>query len=154
MPHLLPQNRGILGSIYVNGNAKELHDILVSQYTNEYIISVLRVGDNPTTKHVRGSNFVHSGVADGTKENQAIIFCVLDNLVKVQQVSNPKCQYYFKLEGIIRLCLDQFSLRNRMISYKKIKDKVIFGMIALFLATAFGVCFWKLLNSIGFQPRY
>ena len=82
VPHLLPQNRGILGSIYVNGNAKELHDILVRQYSNEYFISVLPLGDIPSTKHVRGSNFVHIGVADGTKENQVIIFCVLDNLVK------------------------------------------------------------------------
>ena len=54
----------------------------ILQSSNEYFISVLPLGDIPSTKHVRGSNFVHIGVADGTKENQAIIFCVLDNLVK------------------------------------------------------------------------
>ena len=58
IPHLLPQNRGILGTIYVNGDAKSIHHILDKEYESEYFIYVLPFGEAPSTKHVRGSNFV------------------------------------------------------------------------------------------------
>ena len=82
IPHLLPQNRGILGSIYVNGSSDEIYNVLSRHYRDEFFISVLPFGEVPSTKHVRGSNFVHIGVADGTKKDQTIVFCALDNLVK------------------------------------------------------------------------
>ena len=82
IPHLLPQNRGILGSIYVNGSSDEIYNVLSRHYRDEFFISVLPFGEVPSTKHVRGSNFVHIGVADGTKQDQTIVFCALDNLVK------------------------------------------------------------------------
>ncbi len=82
IPHLLPQNRGILGSIYVNGSSDEIYNVLSRHYRNEFFISVLPFGEVPSTKHVRGSNFVHIGVANGTKKDQSIVFCALDNLVK------------------------------------------------------------------------
>ncbi len=82
IPHLLPQNRGILGSIYVNGSSDEIYNVLSRHYRDEFFISVLPFGEVPSTKHVRGSNFVHIGVANGTKKDQSIVFCALDNLVK------------------------------------------------------------------------
>ena len=82
IPHLLPQNRGILGSIYVNGDAKLIHKILTKHYESEYFIYVLPFGEAPSTKHIRGSNFCHIGVIKGTKGNQTILFCAIDNLVK------------------------------------------------------------------------
>ena len=82
IPHLLPQNRGILGSIYVNGSSDEIYNVLSRHYRDEFFISVLPFGKVPSTKHVRGSNFVHIGVANGTKKDQSIVFCALDNLVK------------------------------------------------------------------------
>ena len=51
-------------------------------YRDEFFISVLPFGEVPSTKHVRGSNFVHIGVAKGTNKDQSIVFCALDNLVK------------------------------------------------------------------------
>ena len=82
IPHLLPQNRGILGSIYVNGSSDEIYNVLSRHYRDEFFILVLPFGEVPSTKHVRGSNFVHIGVAKGTKKDQSIVFCALDNLVK------------------------------------------------------------------------
>ena len=82
IPHLLPQNRGILGSIYVNGSSDEIYNVLSRHYRDEFFISVLPFGEVPSTKHVRGSNFVHIGVVNGTKKDQSIVFCALDNLVK------------------------------------------------------------------------
>src|SRR3954462_14593503 len=47
-PHLLPQNRGILSTIYVRGRrgktAEELHDILVQRYEKEPFVYVLPFG--------------------------------------------------------------------------------------------------------------
>jgi N-acetyl-gamma-glutamyl-phosphate reductase len=85
-PHLLPQNRGILSTIYVRGRrgktAEELHDILVKQYEKEPFVYVLPFGKTPHTRHVRGSNMTFIGVAADRIPGRAIIVSVLDNLTK------------------------------------------------------------------------
>ena len=62
VPHLLPQNRGILATIYVRGEAAAIHAALAEAYADEPFIVVLPFGEAPATRHVRGSNFVHLGV--------------------------------------------------------------------------------------------
>ncbi|MBL1437994.1 MAG: N-acetyl-gamma-glutamyl-phosphate reductase [Rhodobacteraceae bacterium] len=81
-PHLLPQNRGILATIYVKGEAEALHTALVKKYANEPFIIVLPFGQAPATRHVRGSNYCHIGVAADRKPGRAIVFSALDNLTK------------------------------------------------------------------------
>ncbi len=81
-PHLLPQNRGILATIYVRGDANALHQALVSQYAAEPFIYVLPFGQAPATRHVRGSNYCHIGVVADRKPGRAIVFSALDNLTK------------------------------------------------------------------------
>jgi N-acetyl-gamma-glutamyl-phosphate reductase len=85
-PHLLPQNRGILSTIYVRGRrgktAQELHEILVKQYEKEPFIYVLPFGKTPHTRHVRGSNMTHIGVVADRIPGRAIIVSTLDNLTK------------------------------------------------------------------------
>ena len=61
VPHLLPQNRGILATIYVRGEAEAIHAALAAAYAGEPFIVVLPLGEAPATRHVRGSNFVHLG---------------------------------------------------------------------------------------------
>ncbi len=81
-PHLLPQNRGILATIYVKGIAEEIHTSLCKMYKNEYFISVLPLGEAPATRHVRGSNFVHIGVVADRRSGRCRVFSTLDNLTK------------------------------------------------------------------------
>jgi N-acetyl-gamma-glutamyl-phosphate reductase len=85
-PHLLPQNRGILSTIYVRGRrgktAQELREILVKQYEKEPFIYVLPFGKTPHTRHVRGSNMTHIGVVADRIPGRAIIVSTLDNLTK------------------------------------------------------------------------
>lgn len=85
-PHLLPQNRGILSTIYVScrrgKTVEDLHAILEKTYAKEAFVHVLPLGQVPQTRHVRGSNMTMIGVVADRREGRAIIVSVLDNLVK------------------------------------------------------------------------
>jgi N-acetyl-gamma-glutamyl-phosphate reductase len=81
-PHLIPANRGILATIYVDGDAKVIHETLVKAYADEVFIEVLPFGETPAIKHVRASNFCHIGVVADRIEGRAIVIATLDNLTK------------------------------------------------------------------------
>jgi N-acetyl-gamma-glutamyl-phosphate reductase len=85
-PHLLPQNRGILSTIYVRGRrgktAQDMHDVLVKQYEKEPFVHILPFGKTPHSRHVRGSNMTFIGVAADRIPGRAIIVSTLDNLTK------------------------------------------------------------------------
>lgn len=80
--HLLPQNRGILATVYLKGDAHAMHGALAARYADEPFIVVLPYGQAPATRHVRGSNFCHLGVAADRVPGRAIVFSALDNLCK------------------------------------------------------------------------
>ena len=80
--HLLPQNRGILATVHVKGDPERIHAALDDRFTNEPFIVVLPFGDIPDTHHVRGANYCHIGVVSDRRDNRAIVFSTLDNLVK------------------------------------------------------------------------
>ena len=82
MPHLLPQNRGILATIYVRGEAAAIHAALATAYADEPFVVVLPLGEAPATRHVRGSNFVHLGVIADRRPGRVMVFSALDNLTK------------------------------------------------------------------------
>ena len=81
-PHLLPQNRGILATIYAKGNADTVHNALETQYKDERFVSVLPMGEMPSTRHVRGSNMCVIGMKADRIDGRVVIVSVLDNLVK------------------------------------------------------------------------
>ncbi|HUF87117.1 MAG TPA: N-acetyl-gamma-glutamyl-phosphate reductase [Thermohalobaculum sp.] len=81
-PHLLAQNRGILATIYLRGEPRALHETLAARYGPEPFVVVLPMGETPATRHVRGSNFCHIGVAADRRPGRAIVIAALDNLVK------------------------------------------------------------------------
>jgi N-acetyl-gamma-glutamyl-phosphate reductase len=81
-PHLLPANRGILATVYVQGDAGEIYDALSDAYEDEPFVHVLPEGEHPSTRHVRGSNFVHIGVVRDRVDGRAIVIAALDNLTK------------------------------------------------------------------------
>jgi N-acetyl-gamma-glutamyl-phosphate reductase len=81
-PHLIPANRGILATTYVRGDAKAIHRTLAEAYAEEPFIEVLPMGETPSTRHIRGSNFCHIGVVADRIEGRAIVIAALDNLTK------------------------------------------------------------------------
>ncbi|AFO87685.1 N-acetyl-gamma-glutamyl-phosphate reductase [Phaeobacter inhibens] len=81
-PHLVPANRGILATVYVKGDAQTIHQTLATAYADEPFIELLPFGEAPSTRHIRGSNFCHIGVAADRIEGRAIVIAALDNLTK------------------------------------------------------------------------
>lgn len=81
-PHLLPMNRGILATAWLDGDAKRIHAVLQARYCDESFVQVLPFGTTPSTHDVRGSNFVHIGVVGDRIPGRALVVGVLDNLCK------------------------------------------------------------------------
>lgn len=81
-PHLAPMNRGILVTAHVKGEARSIHAALAEAYAGEPFITMLPFGAAPSTHDVRGSNYVHVGVAGDRREGRAQVFVALDNLTK------------------------------------------------------------------------
>ena len=81
-PHLLPANRGIIATVYVKAEPDEIHRTLAEAYDGEPFVEVLPFGEHPSTRHVRGSNFVHIGVVEDRLPGRAVVIAALDNLTK------------------------------------------------------------------------
>ncbi len=81
-PHLVPANRGILATAYVQGDAQAVHDALVAAYIDETFVQVLPFGQTPSTRHIRGSNLCHIGVVADRIAGRVIVIAALDNLTK------------------------------------------------------------------------
>jgi N-acetyl-gamma-glutamyl-phosphate reductase len=81
-PHLLPMNRGILATTYVQGDAAVIHETLQSAYRDEPFIRVLPFASLPSTRDVGGSNFCHLGVIGDRIAGRAVVISVIDNLTK------------------------------------------------------------------------
>ncbi|WP_054005975.1 N-acetyl-gamma-glutamyl-phosphate reductase [Cypionkella psychrotolerans] len=81
-PHLLPMNRGILATTYVQGDAKVIHQVLTDVYAAEPFLQVLPFGALPSTRDIAGSNYCHIGVVGDRVPGRAVVVAVLDNLTK------------------------------------------------------------------------
>lgn len=85
-PHLIPMNRGILSTIYVQlSKGKTVADLtsqLNANYANEPFVHVAPKGMLPSTHMVRGTNHCVIGVFEDRLPGRAIIVSVIDNLVK------------------------------------------------------------------------
>ena len=85
-PHLIPQKRGILSTIYINLNkpctTDEVLEIYKEYYKDEFFVRVKENGFLPETKHVAGSNFVDIGVVVDERLQRAVVVSALDNIVK------------------------------------------------------------------------
>ncbi|MFG6624045.1 N-acetyl-gamma-glutamyl-phosphate reductase [Sulfitobacter sp. 1A12056] len=81
-PHLVPANRGILATCYVKGDAQAIYETMQKAYADEPFIEVLPLGEAPSTRHVRGSNFCHIGVVADRQTGRSTVVAALDNLTK------------------------------------------------------------------------
>lgn len=79
-PHLVPMTRGILATVYVEGD----HEALTARYKEFYAHEpfVTLVDELPCTKSVAGSNFCHIAVRGAGQPGRSIIISVIDNLGK------------------------------------------------------------------------
>ena len=66
----------------MKGNAQTIHNGLKKQYSDEPFIEVLQIGEHPSIRHIRGSNFCHVGVVSDRRDGRAIVIAALDNLTK------------------------------------------------------------------------
>lgn len=85
-PHLIPMNRGILETIYVQGlkgaSLQDLQRVLEEAYQDELFVDVLPSGEVPSTAQVRGSNKAALAVQEDRIAGRFIIISVIDNLIK------------------------------------------------------------------------
>jgi len=85
-PHLVPMNRGILATIYVEiaggGAPEDVQAALERRYRGEPFVKVLPYKSLPATRHVRGTNLCLIAVHPGRVAGRAILLAVTDNLVK------------------------------------------------------------------------
>lgn len=85
-PHLIPMDRGILSTVYVDLKKSVDTPGLLSVYKRFYgkhkFIRIMPEGIYPSTHQVRGSNFCDIGCKVIPQSKKAIIISVIDNLVK------------------------------------------------------------------------
>ncbi|XP_020273193.1 probable N-acetyl-gamma-glutamyl-phosphate reductase, chloroplastic isoform X2 [Asparagus officinalis] len=85
-PHLMPMNRGMQSTIYVEMSpgvtVDDLYQQLKNAYEGEEFVKLLNKGDIPHTNHVKGSNYCLMNVFQDRIPGRAIIISVIDNLVK------------------------------------------------------------------------
>ena len=85
-PHLMPMSRGMLATINVrlapSITAAELREAWTVAYADEPFVRVLAAGVAPQTRHVRGANHCFLNAFDDRLPGRAILFSVIDNLVK------------------------------------------------------------------------
>ncbi|MFV0430586.1 MAG: N-acetyl-gamma-glutamyl-phosphate reductase [Alphaproteobacteria bacterium] len=85
-PHLVPMMRGIVSTIYVELKAgvatKQLKEAMEEQYKDEPFVHLLKEGDIPSIRHVRGSNRCVMNIFEDRVQGRAIIVSAEDNLIK------------------------------------------------------------------------
>ena len=85
VPHLLPVNRGILSTIYVDLLADADYDfqtLYEQSYRREPFVDVLPAGLQPSLRSVRGSNMCRMAVTRPLGRNKLVVTVVEDNLTK------------------------------------------------------------------------
>ncbi len=112
-PHLLPVNRGILSTIYVDlikrSDTKTMIELYKKIYGKEAFVKVLDENFFPNIKNVAGTNFCEIGLKVDTRTNKLIIVSAIDNLIKGasgQAVQNMNIMMGFKeSEGLDSLAV-------------------------------------------------
>ncbi|HEY3304825.1 MAG TPA: N-acetyl-gamma-glutamyl-phosphate reductase [Candidatus Binatia bacterium] len=107
-PHIVPMNRGILSTMYVELKSAPDEDDLAKLYRKFYrdepFIRILPAGMFPQTKDVRGSNDCAIGFRYDSPTERLVVITAIDNLVKGaagQAVQNMNLMYgWAETEGL------------------------------------------------------
>lgn len=102
-PHLLPVNRGILSTLYVdvdpNLSPAAVRDLYAEAYANEPFVHLLPSGQVATLRHTVGSNRCAIGLTPLPTPGQWIVTASEDNLIKGasgQAVQNMNLMFGFE----------------------------------------------------------
>ena len=87
VPHLLPVNRGILSTIYVNlkdenNNQNDIFTLYKDFYKNDKFVRILKQGQTANLKSVKYSNYCDISLHFDEVLNRIIIISTIDNTVK------------------------------------------------------------------------
>lgn len=84
VPHLVPMNRGILATVYLQlqpgVDAARVRAAYATAYDAEPFVTVLPAGAHPDTRNVRGTNRCHIGLF--VDDDLLVVQAVIDNLTK------------------------------------------------------------------------
>ena len=99
-PHLIPANRGMLASIYIDQviSEKVLQEVLQSFYKDQPFVRILSDMSSISTKWVRNSNMCFISYKVFPDQNKTVLYSVIDNLVKGasgQAVQNMNLMFGF-----------------------------------------------------------
>jgi len=85
-PNILPDERGMMSSIYANlkqsAAISDIVEIYKKYYSKEPFVRVLEAGKLPQTKMVVKTNFCEIGLSLDERTGKLIVFSAIDNLVK------------------------------------------------------------------------
>ena len=86
VPHLVPMTRGILTTIYAGLSrtisVEEIHDCILSFYSDRPFIRLFNEDRPPDTRYVCGTNYCDIGFKLDERNNRMILISAIDNLVK------------------------------------------------------------------------
>ncbi len=86
VPHLLPVDRGILTSIYVNKKkgvkAESIRAAFLKAYADEPFVRVRPEGVFPSLRDVQHTNYCDIGISVDAKSDRVIVITAIDNLIK------------------------------------------------------------------------
>lgn len=83
VPHLLPQIRGILATLYARVNRDvDVQALFEARFANEPFVDVMPAGSTPDTRSVRASNTVRIAVHRPQGGETVVVLVAEDNLVK------------------------------------------------------------------------
>lgn len=86
VPHLLPVNRGIVSTMYVDlkpeYDYEKLYELYENFYKSEQFVRVMEKGQIANLKYVTYSNYCDISVHFDSRTNRAIIVAAIDNMVK------------------------------------------------------------------------
>lgn len=101
-PHLLPVNRGIISTIYVNltdeVTLEELHEAYTTFYANEQFVRVLPLGATADLKFIKYTNYCDISLHMDERNHRLILVSAIDNMVKGaagQAIQNMNIMYGF-----------------------------------------------------------
>ena len=102
-PHIIPVNRGILSTIYLdvvkNYNAKKIYMFLKNYHKKNSFVKISKFNSSIGTSNVLHTNVCNISVCKGSKKNKIIILSAIDNLIKGasgQAVQNMNVAYGLK----------------------------------------------------------
>jgi len=102
-PHVVPMDRGILSTVYAQLKTDKIalpaiHDLYEKFYAEEPFVRLLKLGEYPSTKAVKGSNFCDISLFVDTRTDRLIVVSAIDNLLKGasgQALQNMNIMYGF-----------------------------------------------------------